>query len=370
MVPMLVAINGPVRGTLFRLTDEEIAIGRHSSNQLSITDLPVSRRHCVIRRSNDTFSIFDLDSNNGTFVNGVRISEHVLADGDDIGVGNSIFKFVAHDSPERIEIGVARDTGAKPKSTVRLRIEELFQEPQAPQAEGPPERLALIQVLTQIGNIINSGGTAGALEAQLLKVACEAIPAEHGALVLARRIGDEAVSIFGWNRDSGPCSKPQLTNDIIETTFSGCESILCNEFLPGVGSSLTSALGVPLRVGGKIQGVIYLDTTHPTRRFCVDDLELVTALSSYLALALDHSQRMRDLAAESRRLLADVRIQHDMVGQSPIMKKTYERIARIAPTDATVLIGGEKHGRNSPLTPSIATVRARASPLKPSTARY
>ena len=89
----LEALAGPLEGRTFPLTEDELSIGREPSNQISLLDSLVSRRHCVIRRNGPGFLIQDLDSRNSTFVNNVPVKERLLADGDQIRIGKSILVF-------------------------------------------------------------------------------------------------------------------------------------------------------------------------------------------------------------------------------------------------------------------------------------
>jgi pSer/pThr/pTyr-binding forkhead associated (FHA) protein len=67
-------------------------IGRSSSNSISLRDSKVSRTHCQIRLSEDGFIIADLQSTNGTYVNGERINEQPLNVGDEVRVGNTMLR--------------------------------------------------------------------------------------------------------------------------------------------------------------------------------------------------------------------------------------------------------------------------------------
>ena len=78
MNPRLIAVAGPLKGATFTLTEEDLSIGREASNRLSITDLALSRRHCIINKEAEHFKLCDLDSLNGTFVGGVPIKERLL----------------------------------------------------------------------------------------------------------------------------------------------------------------------------------------------------------------------------------------------------------------------------------------------------
>ena len=78
MNPRLIAINGSLKGSTFPLDEDQITIGRESASGVSLAHGSVSRRHCLITRSGDDYVIHDLDSFNGTFVNGVPVKEQTL----------------------------------------------------------------------------------------------------------------------------------------------------------------------------------------------------------------------------------------------------------------------------------------------------
>src|SRR5947209_16281971 len=97
MNPKLVAVTGPLKDSAFELCGEELSVGRDSSNDVRVSDSLLSRRHCAVRREGEGFSLLDLDSLNGTFVNGRPIREHALEHGDQITVGESRFVFLLHE---------------------------------------------------------------------------------------------------------------------------------------------------------------------------------------------------------------------------------------------------------------------------------
>src|SRR5215468_5864449 len=97
MDPRLAVVTGPLSGRTYPLTEAEFSIGRGASNQLCVTDRLMSRLHCLIRRDPDGFTIRDLDSRNGTFVNGVPVTERPLKHGDQISIAASVFVFLVDD---------------------------------------------------------------------------------------------------------------------------------------------------------------------------------------------------------------------------------------------------------------------------------
>ena len=94
MSPRLVTKQGPLKGSVYGLDGEDFSVGRNPANRLSIGDASLSRQHCVITSREGQFVIKDLDSRNGTFVNGVPARERVLVPGDEIQIGNSLFLYL------------------------------------------------------------------------------------------------------------------------------------------------------------------------------------------------------------------------------------------------------------------------------------
>src|SRR6267154_5473693 len=98
MNPRLIAINGTLKGSTFPLNADQVSIGRESASSIPLTHNSVSRRHCLIERNGTEFVIRDLDSFNGTFVNGVPVKEQTLMHADQIKVGSIALLFLTEDS--------------------------------------------------------------------------------------------------------------------------------------------------------------------------------------------------------------------------------------------------------------------------------
>ena len=97
MKPRLLAISGTLTGTVHPLVDGRLSIGRQESNQLCLIDPVVSRQHSAIKQTADGFELTDLDSHNGTFVNGIPVHCKIIAHGDTIRIGNSELVFLLHE---------------------------------------------------------------------------------------------------------------------------------------------------------------------------------------------------------------------------------------------------------------------------------
>lgn len=106
MRPHLLAIAGPLKGSIFHLDTDEVAFGRHLTDLAAAYDLTLSRRHFSILREGEKFAVRDLGSRNGTFVNGESVLVSVLKEGDVIEAGYSKFLFLLRSGDEVVEPGI------------------------------------------------------------------------------------------------------------------------------------------------------------------------------------------------------------------------------------------------------------------------
>ncbi|MDQ3955108.1 MAG: zinc-ribbon and FHA domain-containing protein [Actinomycetota bacterium] len=89
---VLIVKRGPNAGSKFFLDTEATIIGRHPDSDIFLDDITVSRRHAEIRREPTAFSLSDVGSLNGTYVNRERVEKAELRTGDEVQVGK--FKLV------------------------------------------------------------------------------------------------------------------------------------------------------------------------------------------------------------------------------------------------------------------------------------
>jgi diguanylate cyclase (GGDEF)-like protein len=101
--PYFIQISGRETGQMYKLAIQTVKIGRDPSCAIILDDPHVSRNHAEIEcKSKQEIYIRDLGSTNGVFVNGKKIIEHVLMDGDKVLIGNRYyFKFCYQDSLEQ-----------------------------------------------------------------------------------------------------------------------------------------------------------------------------------------------------------------------------------------------------------------------------
>jgi len=122
IVAQLIGISDSVKGRQFQLSKERTSIGRNSANDVVIDDPTVSSQHCYIAIRAGHSVIHDLNSTNGTTINGERITEAEIESGQRILIGAIEFDFVAGDEKEGSDVAPENKTAilsnANPPATI------------------------------------------------------------------------------------------------------------------------------------------------------------------------------------------------------------------------------------------------------------
>lgn len=351
----LIAISGPVEGMTFALTEAEVSIGRDPSNSIYVNDHSVSRRHCLIKREGESFRIVDLESYNGTFVNAVPIGEQSLSHGDQVAVGSVRFLFLSSDVESASSEGLvqlAEDQLINP-STIRLeRKDALYLKPAAVVASLPADaRIARdLNSLLKISTLLSTIREPVQLQRSLLETVLDTIPAERGAILLVKENSEEVVASYGKDKVSQSDEAIRISRSVVTKVLHEGAALLCLETKDDaslrdaeslLAAQVRSLLCVPLVARERVVGLIYLDTSNSANALDESHLQLLTAVGSIAAIAIENVQHVQWLEGENQRLHQEITLEHNMIGESPRMRDVFRFIEKIAPTDATILIRGE-----------------------------
>lgn len=131
----LKVLHGADRGKLFEEIQPPLTIGREEGNDIQLNDERVSRCHLKIQRDNDRIVLTDLDSTNGTKVNGTECQLKILRHGDLIAVGRSLLLLGSEEQiAERLRLmgGGSSASGRDIKSADQSLALEFHQEGESP----------------------------------------------------------------------------------------------------------------------------------------------------------------------------------------------------------------------------------------------
>jgi transcriptional regulator with GAF, ATPase, and Fis domain len=330
--PRLMSISGFPKEIVRVVKDGPLVLGRDPSNQLEVGDPAVSRKHCSVSEiSTDVFEIADLDSHNGTFVNGSRVSRKTIQHGDRIRIGNSEFVFLT--GPDEQTSPLSSHSGTAELRTMSLDRSGL------PTGDSWVGRMARdLTAFFKIANMINSTRDAHGLQSELLELICEVIPASQAAIVLHQNVSEEPSPPCKWNRKDFALQEMVIRDELVkQAIWEHCAVVV----EAAETTSAQNVLCVPLVAVEKILGVIYLCSPASSLAFGEDHAYFLSAVARIAAVTLENLSTLDSLKAENQRLQAEAKADRSLIGESRPMRRVSEFIGRVARGDSTVLIRGE-----------------------------
>jgi pSer/pThr/pTyr-binding forkhead associated (FHA) protein len=169
---LILSLNNSVLGQ-FTLGKERIVLGRNAENDIQVDNLAVSGQHAaIITILNDSF-LEDLDSANGTYVNGKLVKKHALKNSDVVTIGKHELTYVndeASDEDDEFEKTMIIRPGMSGHAAVAAKAGEHHAPPQAQQAAATPEaRAPAADASLPLGKIQVLSGPGAGKELELKK---------------------------------------------------------------------------------------------------------------------------------------------------------------------------------------------------------
>ncbi len=365
-------------GDVFPLLPEQTcSLGRASSNRIVLKDDLCSREHAEVCCDQGRWRLRDLDSLNGTRLNGVPLDgEQELAPNDEVQLGHTRFLFVENmaslpDLPRPGEppggMSIKKRIGQTRFLTPVPPLPELLDE----QPTRRP-RHALSRDLSLLYRLALDMASATSYE-ELCRIVLdsllEAIPAEVGAILTtaAAPFQEEGVTTIERagaksqrgaalevtahrHRDPSIRAYAAVSEYVSNEVLGSREAVLAEdvardrhlrsrESLSDLGA--TSLICAPVLHDDQVLGLIHLYCTDPHKALDAEDLEFTVAVAKQLGNAV-HQLRLREsLTAENRSLRDQLRVESELVGESQALRQVESQIGRVAGTNAACLIRGE-----------------------------
>ncbi len=304
----LVVIHGPDKGRRFELPGNVPQLIGRSSEALPISDTTVSRRHAEITPDKGTWWIRDLDSHNGTIVNGKPITERQrLAEGDQIRVGETVFRVgdpALREQAETVRLMLPHEMDASVERTLESNEDSMILPLQDPSAAAK-EHLRLIYKLTSLTTQITD--RLKLLES-VMDLAFSELKPERGFIMLKADDAEGALRPLVVRHKTAPARgedpRIQVSRTILQHCVRRGEGLLSSNAMAdprfnatgsggGGGDSIQrfhirSALCSPIRFKDRTFGAIYLDSSAASGTFTPAHLALLNAIALHTGLALAH----------------------------------------------------------------------------------
>lgn len=331
--------SGTGIGTVYELSRELLVLGRDLEATIQVADQGVSRHHAEVIRVGELFLLRDCGSRNGTFINGERVSERALREGDRIRVGTTEFAF--EDRPELLEEShwvQFHDRAFSPSDTLHLRTKGSLP---AAQREPPPGRFRDSLLLLAMDRIAH----CAAQESRLDVILRQSL-AELGAAINARRVyvfnpdGEEEGELFrvvaSWLAPGEDARGSRISNSVMQQACRDGEPLLIGNAVSDarfcaedsiVTQQLESILCSPLKAQKQVFGVLYAADCTRGGSFTTEDLELFGAVATQLGLTIAFSRKQRQHDVFFKRVMRVLvaAIEHRL----PETKGSSERVANL-----------------------------------------
>ncbi|HEX4770158.1 MAG TPA: sigma 54-interacting transcriptional regulator [Bryobacteraceae bacterium] len=299
----LIVVNGPSAGVRYPLGNQEILIGRAPNSSIVLSEADVAWRHCQVVRRGDRYSVTDLRSSAGTFVNGMRSAERWLQDRDQIGIGKTILMFRAEAVSEAPLIVVEKND-AKPVLLAACSLVFLFR-----------------AIAASAGNTKTT-----VLQRQIVRIISDLIPSDIGFLLL----GGTAAELVARLREQ-TMGRSEHFEDLLHRLSSDGATLVAE----------VRSVGVPLYLNGMLAGAAIVQVREAEAGRLPLYLETLTAVASLASIAFEANHEVETLKAERALLQEQIASPAGIVGNSAPVRRLLELVERVAPRDTTVLITGE-----------------------------
>ena len=350
MASRLFAVSGMFGDPTFDLGDADFTIGRAPENSVCLEAPAVSRHHCVIHREKDGYVLEDLKSHNGTKVNSVARTRHLLAHGDKIEVADVVFLF-SQDGTGRFVADVRESDETKLTFSNVEQADTIYKNPQRLLGDTrSPQAASDLKAILEMNRKAASTRDPEVLQNSLLDLAFELTPAERGAVLLYENDDGPPTSVLGRERKATSNHDIAVSRTVARRVREQKVAVLARDLateqaLKSAASVMaigcSSILCVPLISRERCLGVLYLDSRPPAKPFNEHHLETLAAVAGIVGISLENALDFQTLRTETQLLRADLDQERAMVGETPVMKRLYATLVKVAASESTVLLLGE-----------------------------
>jgi len=323
---------------------DQAVFGRGSDCDVRLEDPKASRAHCRFERLGDDLFLVDLDSRNGTWVDGVRVDRRPMGPRDVVRIGSTTIR-VAGGLAERLS-GI-----------------------ESTQTQAEPRERGMLQTLLGVARTLGEEDRPEQVAALLVDAAVSLCRAERGFVFLLENGATSLALGRNFAREPIPAPEQKVSRTLLERAFEAerplrLEDAASDGEFAGVASisdlGLRSLLAVPLRHRGHVLGMLLVDHRLASGAFREDDVQLLDGLASLAAIHLSAAEERRRAKVLQRKTSSlqrqlGKRVEPDptrldtrggsgfsgIIGASPSMQRLYSDMERILDSEVPVLLEGE-----------------------------
>jgi response regulator RpfG family c-di-GMP phosphodiesterase len=275
-------------------------VGRNPDCHLCISHASISRKHASIRQENDRFVLYDLNSKNGVFVNGFRISQPSVLNGwDRLRFGDITYVFKTPQDDSAL-------TGVSLPET------------------DPAEHSPRMEMLLEMSKLINSSLILSDVLDKVMDAVIDITHAQRGFLMISENNGKLEIKVArNLETSSLKSEEIKISMSSVQRVYQDNKSFISvdidsdsrlssQQSIMSLG--LKSVMCVPMSHRGRIIGVVYVDSHNVARGFNDEDLQILEALADHAAIAIENARLVetnREMMFSTIKALAEAIEQRD-----------------------------------------------------------
>jgi adenylate cyclase len=323
----------------FDLRTESLTIGRIEGNDIVLNHPSVSRRHARIERRGSVYWVIDVKSTNGVKINGNLVTESQIRPGDRISVGSVELEFKAlpavdfseespFDNPSGTVIRKISDFNSEFGLDVAAAVEAAGPRPPAA-APADAGRQKIFSVLVQVAKaLLQSENLDGVLNT-VMDIIFRYLPVERGLLILFDEQGNPVPKLTKFIEGAHAKEIP-ISRTILKMVATQQVSLLTSNALEDArlmgGQSIAihgirSAMCVPLWHRERVIGAVQVDSPIHIGRFTEEDLDMLTALANFAAVAIERAQ-LNDKFEQEQKIRSKLERYHSPGVVEEIVRRT------------------------------------------------
>ncbi|HQQ77455.1 MAG TPA: adenylate/guanylate cyclase domain-containing protein [Thermoanaerobaculia bacterium] len=317
LMELVYEVEGQTRRYL--LSGNDVSIGRSSENGIVLNDFSVSRKHALLSESGGVWTIEDLKSTNGLKVNGEFTPAARIKPGDVLTVGT--FTLTVNEQPTfrgRATASISDSSATFVRSIADFNRDFGFDAAPLPKEDvlagtmagrRPATREKVFEAMVLVARTLIEAREVGQILSKVVDLLFDFLPAERAVVVLLEKDGRPTPTLARRRGREGSDPEASFSHTIVESVVRDRVAVLTSDALADdrfeAGQSIRiqqirSAMCVPLWDRDRVIGALHVDTPLKAGTFTADDLDLLTALGNFAAVAIERARLQGRIEREER----------------------------------------------------------------------
>jgi len=355
-MPSLIVLEGDQQGRVVALGEKAVSVGRDPTNDVVVSDAAASRRHVIIEWANGAHFVRDLNSDNGTFVNGIPVVRALLLDRDEVRVGSTRLMFVEEvapgDVPPALRTVAVLERSEESEDFFVDSATEVAAKGPEPATEDLQQAYDRLKTLYSLLRPEAEPRDAGRRIEAAMALVRDSIEADRLTLLERDPAAEDEYRVRHMVTASGVSSRNRIA--ISRTVFAYVEQerkpFFCSNPQADVRvgesaslrqSGIRSVLCVPLVEGGRVGGFLYADNFVSREPFGKEDFDYLAAMGALIGAWMRGSREAPARGATGAGAVLAPVGRHTFVTQNARVKGILDIVHKVARSDTTFMITGE-----------------------------